>query len=109
MAGETLTALKCQDCGKLFIPPRYACSACGSDRLASVDLRGDGELYTWTTVRVAPLEFQAQAPYDVVIVRLQEGINVTGRLIGEQGGALRVGAPVSFVKREGTVPWFQVK
>lgn len=109
MAQQKLTALKCQDCGKLFIPPKYVCAACGSAKLAEIDLSGDGEIYTSTTIRVAPLEFQTQAPYEVIIVKLKEGPNVTGRLVGEQGGSLPIGAPVSFVKKEGAVPWFQAK
>lgn len=109
MAQEKLIALKCQDCGELFIPPKYLCSKCGSGKLAEARLSGEGEVYTYTTIRVAPLEFQAQAPYDVVIVKLKEGLNVTGRLQGEQGAALQIGAPVSFIKKEGAVPWFRVK
>lgn len=41
---------------------------------------GAGVVVSWTTIRRAPTQFKDDAPYDIVVVDLDEGVRVTGRL-----------------------------
>ena len=58
------------------------------DRDSIADLRpeavpGVGRVVSFTTIRRAPTQFRDQAPYDVVVVDLDAGPRVTGRLAGD--------------------------
>lgn len=44
----------------------------------------NGVIYTETVVHSAPEAFVADAPYQLVIVTLQDGKRVTGRIAGER-------------------------
>jgi uncharacterized OB-fold protein len=43
-----------------------------------------GGVYTETVVHLAPERFAADVPYQVIIVRLDDGSNVTARVDGER-------------------------
>jgi uncharacterized OB-fold protein len=48
-----------------------------------MDMR-TGVVYTGTVVHLAPERFTADVPYQVIIVRLDDGGNVTARVEGER-------------------------
>ena len=60
----------CPDCGHATAAPKAACAKCGSREIGVVQLPTDGEVYTETTVAVAPAGFEA--PYQVALVSLGE-------------------------------------
>lgn len=72
--------LRCAACGRLDSPGRIVCAGCLSSRLEEHLVAGDGTIATWTTIRRAPSKFRDEAPYDVVVVDLDCGVRVTGRL-----------------------------
>jgi len=43
-----------------------------------------GTVYTETVVHLAPEAFAKDVPYQVVIVSLEDGSRVTGRMLGER-------------------------
>jgi uncharacterized OB-fold protein len=43
-----------------------------------------GTIYTETVVHLAPEAFAKDVPYQVVIVALEDGSRVTGRILGER-------------------------
>ena len=43
-----------------------------------------GTVYTETTIHAAPLPFVADAPYQLIIVTLDSGTRVTGRVLGDR-------------------------
>lgn len=47
--------LRCNRCGGYTCPPRMACGGCGSSDLETVQLSGEGEVRTFSVIRV-PLE-----------------------------------------------------
>ena len=71
---------RCAECGRLDSPGRVVCAGCLSTRLEEHDARGEGTIATFTTIRRAPSKFRDEAPYDVVVVDLDCGVRVTGRL-----------------------------
>lgn len=67
---------RCGDCGAVQFPPRRFCRRCGGAprRAAS---RGTGTVYAVTRVARAPTaDFAALAPYDILLVDLDEGFRM---------------------------------
>jgi len=63
-----------------------------------------GTVYTETLVHSAPQAFVADAPYQVVIVTLEEGRRVTGRVLGE---GLSIEDNVELAEERAGVPFFR--
>ena len=76
-----LLGLKCQGCGAVTCPPKMVCQHCAGSDQEIVELSGKGEIKTFTTTYVAPLGREAEAPYTLVIVALEEGPWITGNLV----------------------------
>lgn len=79
LAAGVLRYQRCGDCGQAITGQRFACTACGSTRLAWHDSAGTGTVWSASTVHRAPTEaWRAQAPYTLVLVTLDEGPRVMG-------------------------------
>jgi len=78
---DKLLGLKCKACGTINVPPKMACGKCTSPDMEVVELSGKGKIQTFTTVYVAPEGREAEAPYTIVMVELDEGPWLMGNLI----------------------------
>jgi uncharacterized OB-fold protein len=58
-----------------------------------------GKILQWTMIRVPAKSFAEQAPYPVVIVKMQSGKNMIGQLVDWQGEDLAIGKEVVSVLR----------
>ena len=58
-----------------------------------------GKILLWTIIRVPARSFVDQAPYPVVIVKMQNGENMIGQLVDWQEEDLKVGREVVCVLR----------
>jgi uncharacterized OB-fold protein len=92
-----LVVQRCAGCGALAVPPKVVCASCEGVSWSRVPLGGDGEVTSYTVIRVPPAQFAAQAPYVVTVARMVEGVSLLGRLTGVPVDAVRVGMPVRFV------------
>lgn len=92
-----LTVQRCTACGELAVPPKRLCPACHGRDWERVGVGGQGEVASYTVIRVPPGRLAAEAPYAIVVVRFPEGVSLLGRLAGVSLDALRVGLPVRFV------------
>ena len=63
-----------------------------------------GTIYTETVVYAAPAAFVKDAPYQLVIVTLEDGTRVTGRVEGER---VTIDTPVELVEHRDGVPYFR--
>jgi uncharacterized OB-fold protein len=64
---------RCADCAELRFPPGPMCPACHSMRDEWVPMSGTGTIYSWVVVHPPVLPaFQADAPYSVVLVQLDD-------------------------------------
>ena len=63
-----------------------------------------GTVYTETVVHLAPEAFAKDVPYQVVIVALEGGSRVTGRIAGER---VQIDDRVEQVEVRGGVPFFR--
>ena len=78
---DKLLGLKCKECGKINVPPKMVCGQCTSLDMEVLELSGKGNIQTFTTVFVAPEGREAEAPYTIVMVELDEGPWIAGNLI----------------------------
>jgi uncharacterized OB-fold protein len=91
-----LTAIRCDRCGALAIPPRALCPECGQRAWSPVLLAGDGEIASYTVIRVAPRGHTGDVPYAIAAVRLTEGVSLLGRVVDIPLDRLAVGLKVRF-------------
>ncbi len=63
-----------------------------------------GTVYTETVVHLAPEAFAKDVPYQVVIVSLEDGSRVTGRVLGER---TKIDDRVEQVEMRDGVPFFR--
>jgi len=79
---DKLLGLKCRECGAITVPPKIACRRCASPDMDIVELKGTGEIQTFTTVNVAAEGYESEVPYTIVMVELDEGPWIMGNLVG---------------------------
>lgn len=89
-----LEAAKCRGCGFVGFPPRVVCPQCGSREFEKTKLAGSGKLLTYTIIRVAPQQFEDQAPYAVGIAELDDGVRLTAQVVDCDFSKLAVGMRV---------------
>lgn len=75
-----LMGLKCNDCGKYTCPPKMVCQECGSLNVEAVQLKGSGKVITFTVSYVPAEGRDAEVPYAIVMVELDEGPWLLGNL-----------------------------
>ena len=76
-----LEAGKCKSCGEIYFPPRLICAHCRSRQFETVTLADEGQLVTYTIIRVGPSQFADQTPYAVGIVELDGGVRITAQIV----------------------------
>jgi uncharacterized OB-fold protein len=90
----------CLKCGAKHFPPRQVCTKCRGTEFESFRFNGDGELYSFTTLRAAPAGFEGYAPYSVGMVKLDEGPLVEAMLTDVNEDELAIGMRVEMVTRK---------
>jgi len=84
---KRLMAVRCLECGKLFLPPRPFCIACRNETVEWATLGGSGRLVAFTTIAVGP-GFMIRQGYDRKnhycsgIVELEEGVRINALITG---------------------------
>lgn len=76
-----LLGLKCTACSAVTCPPKMVCGQCASHEQEITQLSGKGEVKTFTTTYVASLGREAEVPYTLVMVALDEGPWMSGNLV----------------------------
>jgi len=81
---EILLLQECKDCGALQFFPRYLCTACGSENTGWREASGRGTVHSFSIVhRAAFPEFQANAPYVIALIDLEEGPRMMTNIVGD--------------------------
>ena len=75
----TLTGTKCS-CGKVYMPPRAMCE-CGNDKLVPFTFAGKGTIISYTEIHVALAGFERQVPYNIALIKLDEGPVISGAVV----------------------------
>ncbi len=95
-----LEANKCKKCGKIFFPPRLVCLNCKSREFEKIRLSEEGKILTYTTIRVAPEQFNTQVPYNVAIIELNDGVRLMAQIVDCKPEDMAIGKPVKIVFRK---------
>ena len=100
--------LEVQRCGNghLRFIPTEICPRCGSQGWTWQQVGGCGKIYTFTVVHRAPTPaYQADAPYVLAHVELDEGPRMIGTLIRCDPADVRIGMPVEVVFEDVSDRW----
>lgn len=92
----SFAVFQCDTCKSLSAAPYISCGRCGAPALRSVTLSGRGTLLSFTTIRIPPVRFKGQEPYDIAVIDLEEGLRVTARLKVPARREATIGDPVVF-------------
>lgn len=104
----------CNNCGKTNMYPRHFCPFCQSSDLGWVAASGRGVIHSYTVVRMVPPR-GFEVPYCLAVVKLEEGVQLTARLVPAADGTwdhYACDAPVVFSSAQsqdtsrGPVAWF---
>lgn len=115
LANGQIEIQRCDDCQAYVFYPRALCPACSSRNLTWTPVLGRGQIYSLTIVHKGPgAHFQADAPYVVALVELDEGCRMMTNIIGAEPdpAQVRIGMPVEIVydrvTEAVTLPKFQL-
>jgi len=79
-----LTGTKCIKCKNVYFPPRNLCPNCRrSGDIQEFQFSGSGKILSYTIIRTPPEGFEHYIPYAIAIIRLDEGTNITGQVVGD--------------------------
>ena len=93
-----LAVQQCAACGHLRFPPSVVCPECLAFEHRWTSLSGCGTIYSFIVVhRPQHPAFFADAPYNVAIVELEEGIRLHTNVVECANDELRIGMPVEVV------------
>lgn len=95
VSNDELRIKRCRSCNHLWHPKRIVCTDCGSDDLHWVRSEGKGEIYSFSEVHRAPTPaFATSVPYNLGLVRLDEGVHLFTRFFLEPGAQIAIGSRV---------------
>lgn len=90
-----LVVQRCESCGHAQFYPRSLCTRCSSERLAWSACSGRGRVKTFTVIRRAvSAAYEADVPYVVALIELEEGPTLMSNVVACAPEALRIGASV---------------
>ena len=89
----------CPHCEYKIFPPRDICPNCGQEAKALYTFSGKGEVYSYTTIYEAPSGYDANTPYTVALVKLEEGPLITAQLTDVDKKDIKIGMPVEMTTR----------
>ncbi len=93
-------ASKCNDCGKIFFPPRLVCDQCKSRKFENITLQREGEVKTFTVIHIPPAPFVDEAPYAIAVVELKDGVNILSQVSDCEFDEIKIGMPVKLEFRK---------
>jgi uncharacterized OB-fold protein len=110
--GHKLVLQRCSECGAYQWYPKAWCADCGSRELKWKKVTGRGTVYSYTVINHAKASpaFADEVPYAIVVVELDEGPRMYGRLkdspIEDITTGMRVRVVFEDVSKEISLPQF---
>jgi len=94
-----LIGSKCKKCGAEFFPPVYKCRKCGSESVEDKEMPKTGKILTYTQLHEPLPGFEAQAPFFLAVVELENGGRVLSQVVDSPDESVKIGAKVRAVVR----------
>ena len=89
---------RCRDCGNFYFYPRSICPHCFSSNTEWIRASGQGKIYSFTvSYKVGSRAFEHDAPYNIAIVELEEGVRMMTNIVECRPEELRIDMPVEVV------------
>lgn len=89
---------KCSNCGVAIWPVKPRCDNCFSPDLQWIASSGKATLYSFTLMhQLYHPGFEAELPYNISIVELEEGLRMTTNIVGCDNSALKIGMPLEII------------
>lgn len=86
---------QCRDCGLVRFPPAILCARCLSENHEWTKLSGRATVFSWIVVHQSQHPaFNADVPYNVAIVELDEGPRLHTNIVGCANADIHVGMRV---------------
>jgi uncharacterized OB-fold protein len=103
---------RCAECGHIRFPPSLLCPRCLSAAADWTLLSGRGRVFSWIVIHQSQHPaFNADAPYNVAIVELEEGPRLHTNIVDCPNERIYIGMPVQVtfdrVNDEVTLPKFR--
>jgi len=99
-----IKVFKCSNCGRLYIQRKLMCY-CGGRSFYEVEIPKEGIIMSYTKVYVSPATLKGEKPYYLVIVKLTDGLCVSGRIITNNKD-VKINSKVKLLKVENDCFWF---
>ncbi|MBM3557084.1 MAG: Zn-ribbon domain-containing OB-fold protein [Alphaproteobacteria bacterium] len=106
LKAKRIEALRCDQCGRRYLPPRPLCGNCHRPLAAWVPVANQGRLEAWTVVHIPMLDGRTgktrPAPYGMGLIRLDGADTTLNHYLAESDPQrLAIGQRVRAVWREG--------
>lgn len=98
-----LIGSRCQECGAEFFPPVYRCRRCGSENIKDKEMPKEGKIMTYTQLHEPLPGFEAQAPFYLAVVRLDNGARVLSQVVDSPDESIKTGMKVRATVRRAKV------
>ena len=69
-------ATRCKQCQTLYFPPKIDCPKCLASEMQWVEVKGEGELLSYSVVRYGPAGFEGEVPYSLGLAQFDNEIKV---------------------------------
>jgi len=89
-----LIGSRCAKCGSEYFPPVYRCRKCGSREIADAEMPRTGKILTYTILHEPMPGFEAEAPFPLALIRLENGAVVLSQVVDSPEESVRTGANV---------------
>lgn len=98
-----LVGSRCSACGAESFPPVYRCKKCGSEHIVDKEMPRSGKIVTYTQLHEPLPGFEAQAPFYLAVVRLDNGASILTQIVDSPDDSIKTGAKVSATVRRAKV------
>jgi uncharacterized OB-fold protein len=98
-----LVGTKCGKCGKIYFPRRSICPGCRRASVGKMEpytLKDHGTVYTYSIVHEASADNNNLRPYAIAMIRMEDGVLITGQLVDVDLDKVEIGMPVRAVLRK---------
>ena len=96
VAEQRLVVQRCRTCARWVWQPRPLCPSCHTESLEWTEVAGGGRIVSWTVIHPPVLRAWArETPFAVLLVELDEGVRMIGRLIDGDHERLAIGETVA--------------
>lgn len=87
LSDHMLMGTRCENCDKVYLPPRPMCPQCFAASMEWSQLPKTGKLMAYTTIHIAPTAMIAAGygrdnPYVSGLVELENGLKISAQILG---------------------------